>query len=153
MISLTPRGVPLTQEKLVRLANDRRPLVLLCGRYEGIDQRVVDQYGFEEISIGDFVLMGGEVPAMVLIEGCVRLLEGVVGNRDSLSSESFADDLLEYPHYTRPRVWREVEVPPVLCSGNHKAIETWRRDAAETLTQTRRPDMWTRKKSRVRVEE
>jgi tRNA (guanine37-N1)-methyltransferase len=122
--------------------------VLLCGRYEGVDQRVVDHYGFEEISLGDFVLMGGELPAMVVIEGCVRLLEGVLGNQESTRVESFAHGLLEYPQYTRPRIWQDREVPPVLLSGNHSAIEKWRQEASEKITQLRRPDLWTLKQSR-----
>ena len=148
LLSFTPRGTPLRLEHLQTWAQEKRPLVLLCGRYEGVDQRVVDHYGFEEISLGDFVLMGGELPAMVVIEGCVRLLEGVLGNQGSTSVESFAHGLLEYPQYTRPRVWQDREVPGVLLSGNHSAIEKWRQEASEKITQLRRPDLWTLKQSR-----
>ncbi|MGL6187552.1 MAG: tRNA (guanosine(37)-N1)-methyltransferase TrmD [Holosporales bacterium] len=144
VICLTPRGVPLQQEHLQTWAQERRPLVFLCGRYEGIDQRVSDFFGCDEISLGDFVLMGGEVAAMVAIEGCVRLLEGVLGNQSSLASESFACPLLEYPQYTRPRLWRGWEVPPILLSGHHAKIHAWRQEEAEILTQKRRPDLWAR---------
>ncbi len=144
----SPRGAPLTQSHLVTWSTDRRPLVFLCGRYEGVDERILETYQPEEISLGDFILMGGEVAAMAAIEGCVRLLGGVVGNRESLVHESFTDDLLEYPHYTRPRIWRGQEVPSVLLSGHHAQIAAWRQRESENLTKERRPDLWTRGKSR-----
>lgn len=148
LVSLTPRGTLLQQHHLQTWAQEERPLVFLCGRYEGIDQRISDHFGCEEISLGDFILMGGEVAAMVAIEGSVRLLKGVLGNQDSLEQESFTSDLLEYPHYTRPRVWREHAVPEVLLSGHHARIRDWREKEAEKITRTRRPDLWTRFQSR-----
>jgi tRNA (guanine37-N1)-methyltransferase len=116
--------------------------VLLCGRYEGIDQRVIDASGAEEISIGDYILSGGELPALVVLDACVRLLPGVMGAADSAEEESFAAGLLEYPHYTRPADWRGRAVPEVLLSGNHAAIAAWRRAQSEQITRERRPDLW-----------
>ena len=116
--------------------------MLLCGRYEGIDQRVIEARGAEEISVGDFVLSGGELPAMLLLDASVRLLPGVMGAAESATEESFAGGLLEYPHYTRPADWQGRAVPPVLLSGNHAAIATWRRNQAEEITRSRRPDLW-----------
>jgi tRNA (guanine37-N1)-methyltransferase len=140
---LSPRGTPLTQAR-VRALSGGPGAILLCGRFEGIDERVLEARQVEEISIGDYVLSGGELAAQVLIDACVRLLPGVAGNADSLSEESFASCLLEYPHYTRPREWEGRAIPDVLLSGDHKKIAEWRRDEAEALTRKRRPDLWER---------
>jgi len=138
---LSPRGRTLTQARVRELV--RGPgAILLCGRFEGIDQRVLDARNVEEVSIGDYVLSGGELAAQVLIDACVRLLPGVAGNESSLAEESFASGLLEYPHYTRPREFEGRAIPEVLLSGDHKAIATWRREQAEALTKVRRPDLW-----------
>jgi tRNA (guanine37-N1)-methyltransferase len=143
LIYLTPRGRLLTQARVGELA--RGPgMVLLCGRYEGVDQRVLDARRVEEISLGDFVLSGGEPAATALIDACVRLLPGVVGSATSLTEESFERGLLEYPHYTRPQVWQGRAVPEVLISGHHEKIGAWRRDQAETATRERRPELWSR---------
>lgn len=141
VVYLSPQGQPLTQEKLSELA-EGPPLLLVCGRYEGIDQRVVDLAVDEEISIGDYVLSGGELPAMVLIEGIVRLLPGVLGNPASIQTESFQGGaVLEGPHYTRPPIYRGLSVPEILRSGDHAAIEDWRRKHAQSRTRERRPDL------------
>ncbi len=140
---LSPRGTPLTQARVRALAQGPGA-ILLCGRFEGIDQRVLDARQIEEISIGDYVLSGGELAAQVLIDSCVRLLPGVAGNDDSLGEESFASGLLEYPHYTRPRDFEGRAIPEVLLSGDHKKIAEWRREEAEKLTRARRPDLWQR---------
>ena len=143
LIYLTPRGRPLTQARVGELA--RRPgIVLLCGRYEGLDERVLDAHGLAEISLGDFVLSGGEAAAIAVIDACVRLLPGVVGAPESLIDESFENGLLEYPQYTRPREWRGRTVPEVLVSGDHEKIKAWRRHQAEAITRERRPDLWAR---------
>ena len=140
---LTPRGSPLTQARVGELA--RGPgIVLLCGRYEGLDERVLDAHGLDEISLGDFVLSGGEAAAIAVIDACVRLLPGVVGAPESLIDESFENGLLEYPQYTRPREWRGRTVPEVLGSGDHEKIKAWRRHQAEAITRERRPDLWAR---------
>jgi len=140
LIYLSPRGKPLTQARVRDLSAGPGAL-LLCGRFEGVDQRVLDARGAEEISIGDYVLSGGELPAMVLIDACVRLLPGVIGQRASLADESFESGLLEYPQYTRPRVWEGREIPEVLMSGDHNRIARWRREQALALTRARRPDL------------
>lgn len=140
-ICLTPRGVPLTQARVRSLA-DGPGVVLLCGRYEGIDQRVIEARALEEISVGDFVLSGGELAAMVLLDACVRLRPGVMGGAESAEEESFNAGLLEYPHYTRPAEWQGRRVPEVLLSGHHAAIAAWRREQAERITRERRPDLW-----------
>jgi tRNA (guanine37-N1)-methyltransferase len=140
-VYLTPRGRALTQETVRRLVAGPG-LVLLCGRYEGIDQRVIEARALEEISIGDYVLSGGEPAALVLLDACVRLLPGVMGAAESADEESFAGGLLEYPHYTRPAEWNGRPVPDVLLSGNHAAIAAWRRAEAEKITRERRPDLW-----------
>ena len=143
LIYLTPRGCPLTQARVGELA--RGPgIVLLCGRYEGLDERVLDAHGLDEISLGDFVLSGGEAAAIAVIDACVRLLPGVVGAPESLIDESFENGLLEYPQYTRPREWRGRTVPEVLVSGDHEKIKAWRRHQAEAITRERRPDLWAR---------
>lgn len=141
MIVLTPRGTPLTQRRAQNLASGPG-VVLLCGRFEGIDQRVIDAHALEEISVGDYVLAGGEIPAMLLLDAAIRLLQGVMGAADSAEDESFSAGLLEYPHYTRPTDWQGRQVPEILLSGNHAAIAAWRRAQAETITRERRPDLW-----------
>ncbi len=143
LVYMTPRGAPLKQDTVRRLA-DGPGLIALCGRFEGIDQRVMDVFPGEEISLGDFVLSGGELPAMTLIDACVRLLPGVIGAEASLEEESFETGLLEYPHYTRPREWRGQAVPDVLLSGHHENVRTWRHAQAEEITRQRRPDLWER---------
>tara|TARA_R110001606_G_scaffold26820_2_gene86498 strand:+ start:77 stop:490 length:414 start_codon:yes stop_codon:yes gene_type:complete len=119
-------------------------IAVFCGRFEGLDQRVIEARDMEEVSVGDAVLAGGEVAAQLLIEACVRLLPGVLGDPASAEDESFEGDLLEYPHYTRPRVWEDREIPEVLLSGHHGQIEAWRRQQAEEITKKRRPDLWSR---------
>jgi len=143
LIFLTPRGRPLDQARVRALA-EGTGMVLLCGRFEGVDERVLEAWAPEEISLGDFVLSGGEPAAVALIDACVRLLPGVVGDPGSLAEESFEGGLLEYPQYTRPRQWRDNDVPEVLLSGNHGLIEAWRRRRAEQITRERRPDLWAR---------
>ncbi len=141
LLYLSPRGAPLRQ-RLVRELAAGPGVVLLCGRYEGVDQRLIDARGLVEVSVGDFVLSGGELAAMVLVDACVRLLPGVLGAAASLAEESFTDDgLLEYPHYTRPQVWEGREVPEILRSGHHARIDAWRREQALALTKSRRPDL------------
>ena len=140
-IYLSPRGAQLTQERVRTLARDEGA-ILFCGRFEGLDQRVIEARQLEEISIGDYVLSGGELAAMVLIDACVRLLPGVIGAEASLSEESFENNLLEYPHYTKPRLWEGREIPDVLLSGNHARIARWRREHAQALTRQRRPDLF-----------
>lgn len=143
-IYLSPRGEPLSQRLVHELA-DGPGVLLLAGRFEGVDQRVLTARGLREVSIGDYVLSGGELAAMVLIDACVRLLPGVIGKSESLSEESFEQGLLEYPHYTRPREWEGMAIPDVLLSGDHARIAAWRRAEAERLTAERRPDLLTRK--------
>lgn len=138
---MSPRGRPLTQSRVAALAAGPGPL-LVCGRFEGVDQRVIDARGLEEVSIGDYVLSGGELAAMVLIDACVRLLPGVMGKLSSGIDESFSDDLLEYPQYTRPQAFEGRAIPDVLISGDHAKIAAWRRAEAEALTRARRPDLW-----------
>ena len=140
LIYLSPRGKPLTQARVRSLAAGPGA-ILLAGRFEGIDQRVIDARGLEEISIGDYVLSGGELAAMVLIDACVRLLPGVLGAHASLDEESFESGLLEYPQYTRPREWEGRPIPETLLSGDHRRIAAWRRAEAERLTRERRPDL------------
>jgi len=138
---MSPRGERLTQERARQLAEGPGVLVL-CGRFEGIDERALEARNVEEVSIGDYVLSGGELAAQVLIDAAVRLLPGVTGNEVSLDEESFASGLLEYPHYTRPRDWEGRSIPEVLLSGDHGKIAKWRREQAECLTKARRPDLW-----------
>ena len=140
-IYLSPRGYPFMQEQARELAGGPG-VILLCGRFEGIDERVLQARNVEEISIGDYVLSGGEIAAQVVIDAVVRLMPGVAGNDSSLAEESFAQGLLEYPHYTRPREWEGRAIPEVLLSGDRKAIAKWRREQAEKLTKARRPDLW-----------
>ncbi len=138
---MSPRGTPLTQRKVAALAQGPG-VVVLCGRFEGVDERVIAGRGLEEVSVGDYVLSGGEAAALVLIDACVRLLPGVMGQEGSLAEESFADGLLEYPQFTRPQVWEGQAIPEVLVSGDHAKVAAWRRAEAERLTGTRRPDLW-----------
>jgi tRNA (guanine37-N1)-methyltransferase len=142
-IVLTPRGRPLDQAMVRDLAAGPG-VVLLCGRYEGIDQRVIEARGLAEVSVGDYVLSGGEPAALVLLDACIRLLPGVMGAAASADEESFAAGLLEYPHYTRPAEWEGRAVPPVLLSGHHAEVARWRRAEAERITRERRPDLWAR---------
>lgn len=142
LIYLSPRGKPLTQSYARHLVNDFSGVVLLCGRFEGVDQRVLDTKELEEISVGDYILTGGEVPALVLLDVCARLVPGVIGKQESLAHESFENGLLEYPHYTKPQSWKNKIVPEVLLSGDHQKIAQWRQDQAEKITQVRRPDLW-----------
>ena len=141
LIYLSPRGKPLTQAR-VRQLSAEPGVILICGRFEGLDERVIEARDIEEVSIGDYILAGGEVAAMVLLEAVVRCLPGVAGNDHSLEEESFESGLLEYPHYTRPRVWEGRSIPDVLLSGDHGAVETWRQEQSERLTEQRRPDIW-----------
>ncbi|PLW76280.1 tRNA (guanosine(37)-N1)-methyltransferase TrmD [Cohaesibacter celericrescens] len=140
-ILLSPRGKPLTQKK-VRQLKDAGGAVLLCGRFEGVDQRVIDGRDLEEISIGDYILSGGELGAMVLLDAVVRLLPGVMGKEASGEDESFESGLLEYPHYTRPSVWEDRPIPDILSSGHHGNIAKWRHQQAVALTGERRPDLY-----------
>ncbi len=140
-IFLTPRGTPLTQARVRALARGAG-VILLCGRFEGLDQRAIEARSLEEVSIGDYVLAGGEVAAMALIEATVRLIPGVLGDQASPAEESFEAGLLEYPQYTRPQTFEGREIPEVLASGNHAQIARWRKKAAEALTRLRRPDLW-----------
>jgi tRNA (guanine37-N1)-methyltransferase len=140
-IYLSPRGTPLTQGR-VRGLKEGPGAILFCGRFEGLDQRAIEVCGLEEVSLGDFVLAGGEIAAMALIEAVVRLIPGVLGADASASEESFEEGLLEYPHYTRPQAFEGRPIPEVLTQGNHKEIAKWRRSQAEALTRLRRPDLW-----------
>jgi len=144
-VFLTPSGKRLTQENLKNLSKYNE-MVILCGRFEGVDQRAIEILGFQEVSIGDYVLSGGEIAAQVLVEGCIRLIPGVLGHPQSLLEESFSNNLLEYPHYTRPRVWEDKkgnkhEVPEVLVSGHHEKIGKWRKDKSIERTKNLRPDL------------
>ena len=141
VIYLSPRGKPFTQARARELAQGPG-MVLICGRFEGVDQRVLDAHEIEEISIGDYVLTGGELAAQVLIDATVRLIPRVLGNQDSLAEESFSHGLLEHPQYTKPAEWEGRRIPDVLLSGNHAAISQWRADEAARLTKERRPDLW-----------
>jgi tRNA (guanine37-N1)-methyltransferase len=143
LIHLTPRGRPLDQKRVRELAAGPG-VVLLCGRYEGIDERALEAWEPEEISLGDFVLSGGEPAAIALIDACVRLLPGVVGTAASVMEESFEQGLLEHPQYTRPRMWRGRDVPATLVSGHHEKVRAWRKSEAERITKARRPDLWAR---------
>jgi tRNA (guanine37-N1)-methyltransferase len=148
LILLSPRGRRLDQERVREIA-DGSGVTLICGRFEGVDERVIEARGIEELSLGDFVLSGGEPAAIALIDACVRLLPGVVGCAETLVEESFAAGLLEYPHYTRPQVWEGRAAPEVLVSGDHRRIADWRRAEAERLTRERRPDLWRRHVARM----
>jgi tRNA (guanine37-N1)-methyltransferase len=143
VILLSPRGPRLDQQRVRSLA-EGPGITLICGRFEGVDERVLEARAIEELSLGDFVLSGGEPAAIALIDACVRLLPGVVGDAEALVEESFVDGLLEYPQYTRPQLWQGRAVPEVLLSGDHGRIRAWRRLQAERLTLERRPDLWER---------
>ena len=142
LIHLTPRGRLFEQPLAREMAVSSLPFVFLCGRYEGIDQRVLEEWEAEDVSLGDFVLTGGELAAMTILDAVLRLIPGVVGDEASLDEESFSRGLLEYPQYTRPRVWQAREVPDVLLSGHHQKIAAWRLNEAEKITRERRPDLW-----------
>ena len=150
LIYLSPRGTPLTQARVAELSAGPGA-ILLCGRFEGLDQRAIEARQIEEISLGDFVLAGGEIAAMALIEAVVRLIPGVLGDAASTAEESFSSGLLEYPQYTRPQIFAELPIPDVLNQGNHKEIAKWRQAEAERLTQSRRPDLWTLYEKRKRI--
>ncbi|MDA0238755.1 MAG: tRNA (guanosine(37)-N1)-methyltransferase TrmD [Proteobacteria bacterium] len=143
LIYLTPRGRAITQSRVHELAAGEG-MILLCGRFEGIDERVVEAHEPEELSLGDFILSGGEPAAIALIDACVRLIPGVMGSDESPEEESFEQGLLEYPHYTKPRIWDDRAVPDILLSGHHENVRSWRRDQAERITRERRPDLWRR---------
>ncbi|HEX3504537.1 MAG TPA: tRNA (guanosine(37)-N1)-methyltransferase TrmD [Xanthobacteraceae bacterium] len=138
---LSPRGVPLTQTRIEALSQGPG-VILVCGRFEGVDERVIAGRNLEEVSIGDYVLSGGEIAAITVIDACVRLLPGVMGAPASGTEESFTDGLLEYPHYTRPQLWEGRPIPEILTSGDHAKVAAWRRAEAEKLTRERRPDLW-----------
>ncbi len=147
LIYLTPRGAPLNQSKVRSLvANYAAGALFLCGRYEGVDDRVIrkweSRHGLQELSLGDYILSGGEMAALTMIDACVRLLPGIVHSQESLESESFELDLLEFPHYTKPQNWQDQIVPEILLSGDHKKIAAWRHKQAEQITRERRPDLW-----------
>lgn len=141
LINMSPRGKPLTQAKVRELAQEEN-LTIICSRFEGIDERVLEAYNAEDISIGDYILTGGEQAAQIMLDAVVRLLPGVLGNAESAMSESFESDLLEYPQYTRPTVWEGREIPEILLSGHHKKINDWRHLQSEEITKRRRPDLW-----------
>ena len=140
VILTTPSGKPFKQKMAWDLSKEKH-LILICGHYEGVDERVRDHLVDEEISLGDFVLTGGEIPAMAIVDAVTRLIPGVLGNADSIQHESFQEGLLEYPHYTRPRVFRTFSVPEVLFSGDHKKVDRWRKEQAKIRTHERRPDL------------
>jgi tRNA (guanine37-N1)-methyltransferase len=146
---MSPRGRPLTQSRVVELAAGPGPLII-CGRFEGVDQRVITARGLEEVSIGDYVLSGGEIAALALIDACVRLLPGVMGKLASGADESFSDGLLEYPQYTRPQEFEGQPIPEILLSGDHAKVAAWRQAEAEALTKAKRPDLWALKVNQKR---
>ncbi len=141
LINMSPRGKPLNQQKVKELACEDE-LTIICSRFEGIDERVLEAYGAEDVSIGDYILTGGEQAAMIMLDAIVRLLPDVLGNAESTMSESFETDLLEYPQYTRPTEWEGREIPEILLSGHHKKIADWRHLQSEEITKERRPDLW-----------
>lgn len=138
---MSPRGEPLTQLLVAELAAGPGALIV-CGRFEGVDQRVIERRGLREVSVGDYILSGGEPAALVLLDAIIRLLPGVMGKLESAAEESFSDGLLEHPHYTKPNLWEDTEIPPILLSGDHQAIARWKRQQRERLTEARRPDLW-----------
>ncbi len=146
---MSPRGRPLTQSRVAELAAGPGPMIV-CGRFEGIDQRVIEARGLEEVSLGDYVLSGGEIAALALIDACVRLLPGVMGKLDSGADESFSDGLLEYPQYTRPQEFEGRPIPEILLSGDHARVAAWRQAEAEALTRSRRPDLWAARQVQTR---
>ncbi|MFN3347834.1 tRNA (guanosine(37)-N1)-methyltransferase TrmD [Pseudorhodoplanes sp.] len=145
---MSPRGRPLTQQRVIELASGPGA-VLVCGRFEGVDERVIEARSLEEVSIGDYVLSGGEIAALVLLDACVRLLPGVMGKTASAEEESFSQNLLEYPHYTRPQIFEGRSIPDILVSGDHGKVAAWRRAEAERLTRERRPDLLERRSPRA----
>lgn len=150
LLYMSARGRPLTQER-VRAWSQGPGLIVLCGRFEGVDQRVLDARGFEEVAVGDAVLAGGEAAALVAIEACVRLVPGVLGQPESLSEESFEDGLLEHPQYTRPRTFEGRDIPEVLLSGHHAEVRKWRQAQREVTTRERRPDLWAQRLANQQV--
>ena len=140
---MSPRGEPLTQALVQEIAAAPGCLIV-CGRFEGVDERVIEKRELREISIGDYILSGGEPAAIVLLDAVVRLLPGVMGKLESAAEESFSDGLLELPHYTKPNIWEDLEIPDILMGGNHKAIAQWKRDKRVEITKSRRPDLWTK---------
>ena len=146
LIYLSPRGVPFSQNLAQQFAA-ADGVTLLCGRFEGVDERVLEHFGVIEVSMGDYVLTGGELPAMTLIDACVRLLPGVLGNAESAVEESHSNGLLEHPHYTRPAEWEGRKIPDVLTSGDHGKVAKWRKEMSEKITQDRRPDLWAKQNS------
>ena len=141
LLNMSPRGKPLTQDLVKELSREEE-LTIICSRFEGIDQRVLDEYRAEDISIGDYILTGGEQAAQIMLDAIIRLLPGVLGNSASMSDESFEQILLEHPQYTRPAEWRGKNVPEVLLSGHHKNIAAWRLEQAKAVTEQNRPDLW-----------
>jgi len=141
LLYLSPRGKRISQ-KQVQNFSKKKGVIMICGRYEGIDQRVLDYHNIEEVSIGDFILAGGEVASQAVIESIIRLLPGTLGDDSSKDLESFSNSLLEYPQYTRPKKWKNIEIPEVLLSGHHKKITKWRLEMAEKITKKNRPDLW-----------
>tara|TARA_B100001105_G_scaffold209670_1_gene174092 strand:- start:127 stop:813 length:687 start_codon:yes stop_codon:yes gene_type:complete len=141
IIYLTPKGKLFNQEK-AKLLSTEKSINLICGNFEGVDQRIIESRNIEEISIGDFVLSGGETAAFILLDAILRLIPGIIGNKESVNEESFENGLLEYPQYTKPQIWEEKNVPNVLLSGDHAKIKDWRLSQSEAITRDRRPDMW-----------
>ena len=141
IIYLTPKGKTFDQNKAKKFLNDKK-INILCGHFEGIDQRVIESRGIEEISIGDYILSGGETAAYVILDSILRLVPGVLGNENSYKDESFENGLLEYPQYTKPQIWEKTPVPEVLLSGDHSKIKDWRLSQSEAITRHRRPDLW-----------
>lgn len=148
ILFMSPRGSVFSNKMAKALSQNENGMIILCGRYEGIDQRVIDHWkhhhNLREVSIGDYVLFGGEIPAMVLIDSSLRFVPGIMGNLESTEDESFSIDLLEYPQYTKPAIWKEYNVPSVLLSGNHEKIASWRIAQSKQITQEIRPDLWAR---------
>jgi tRNA (guanine37-N1)-methyltransferase len=146
ILHMTPRGDLFSQNMAREVMSTDRGVIILCGRYEGIDERViryfVSEHGMREVSIGDYVLFGGEIPTLVVMDVCLRLIPGIMNNSESVTHESFSIDLLEYPQYTRPAIWKGENVPSVLLSGNHQDIARWRKDRSEQITKDKRPDLW-----------
>ncbi len=141
IIYLSPKGKLFNQEK-AKLLSTEKSINLICGHFEGVDQRIIESRNIEEISIGDFVLSGGETAAFILLDAILRLIPGIIGNKESVNEESFENGLLEYPQYTKPQIWEEKNVPNVLLSGDHAKIKDWRLSKSEAITRDRRPDMW-----------